>query len=395
MNIAAEVQNLCRGFERDEFAGRLARAQQAMAADGLAALLLTTEAEFRYFTGFQTQFWHSPTRPWFLVIPASGLPIAVVPDIGAPVVRRGFVGEVLSWSSPDPVDDGISQLTGVLSELAGKDDVIAMPMGPESSVRMPLRDLELLRSQLPCRFADASGLISSLRMIKSEAEIARIRHAANIAGNAFDRAGELFHVGQPLVDAFRAFKIECLNQGADDVIYLAGAADRDGYLDIISMPGVQPIRRGDILMLDTGVTFDGYFCDFDRNFLFGAPSPLITHAHQTLWDATEAGLAEARPGVRCQEVFAAMNNVITRAGYPTSSGVGRYGHGLGMQLTEWPSVAGFDHTELQPGMVITFEPSLALPGGKTLVHEENAVVRAGGTELLTRRESRVPRCLPG
>jgi Xaa-Pro aminopeptidase len=90
-----------------------------------------------------------------------------------------------------------------------------------------------------------------------------------------------------------------------------------------------------------------------------------------------------------------MNNVITRAGYNTGSHVGRYGHGLGMQLTEWPSMASFDHTELVPNMVITLEPSLIMDNGRTLVHEENAVVRRRGLELLSRRESREMRQLPG
>jgi putative spermidine/putrescine transport system permease protein len=76
-----------RGFDRSEFEARTARAQALMADHGLAALLLTTEPEVRYFTGYLTRFWESPARPWFLLVPASGAPIAVIPSIGA----------VLSW----------------------------------------------------------------------------------------------------------------------------------------------------------------------------------------------------------------------------------------------------------------------------------------------------------
>ncbi|MEL7140424.1 MAG: aminopeptidase P family N-terminal domain-containing protein, partial [Pseudomonadota bacterium] len=63
-----------RGFPPEEYASRLARAQALMAEHGLGALLLTTEPEIRYFTGFLTRFWESPTRPWFLVVPAMGRP---------------------------------------------------------------------------------------------------------------------------------------------------------------------------------------------------------------------------------------------------------------------------------------------------------------------------------
>lgn len=76
-----------RGFESAEFAMRCANAQRAMAADDVDALLLTSEADVRYFTGFMTQFWQSPTRPWFVLIPATGKPIAIIPSIGVPLMR--------------------------------------------------------------------------------------------------------------------------------------------------------------------------------------------------------------------------------------------------------------------------------------------------------------------
>ena len=69
-------------FDETEFANRLDRVQRAMSAHGFDALLITTEAELRYLSGFRTLFWQSPTRPWFTVIPASGKPIAIIPSIG-------------------------------------------------------------------------------------------------------------------------------------------------------------------------------------------------------------------------------------------------------------------------------------------------------------------------
>ena len=75
-----------RGFPVSEFEARLSRAQAAMAKTGLDGLFLTTETEIRYFTGFLTRFWLSPTRPWFLVVPAAGAPVAVIPSIGQAVM---------------------------------------------------------------------------------------------------------------------------------------------------------------------------------------------------------------------------------------------------------------------------------------------------------------------
>lgn len=67
-----------RGFEISEYQTRLARAQTMMAAAGLDALFVTTETDIRYFTGYLTRFWESPTRPWFLLVPQTGKPVAVI-----------------------------------------------------------------------------------------------------------------------------------------------------------------------------------------------------------------------------------------------------------------------------------------------------------------------------
>ena len=143
-------------------------------------------------------------------------------------------------------------------------------------------------------------------------------------------------------------------------------------------------------MLDTGCTWDGYFCDFDRNWAIGRADEAALRAYDVLWRTTEAGLEAAKPGNTCRDLFLAMSTVI---GEMDSSGgdIGRLGHGLGMQLTEQPSHAAFDKTVLQEGMVLTLEPSLSYGDGLMMVHEENIVIRADGAELLTRR---APRDLP-
>ena len=89
-----------------------------MAGQGLDALLLTTEPEVRYFTGFLTQFWQSPTRPWFLVVPAAGKPVAVIPAIGAACMRRTWLEDIRTWASPNPEDEGVSLLAEALRELS-------------------------------------------------------------------------------------------------------------------------------------------------------------------------------------------------------------------------------------------------------------------------------------
>jgi Xaa-Pro aminopeptidase len=351
----------------------------------LAALLLTTEPQVRYFSGFLTQFWQSPTRPWFLVVPARDRPVAVIPEIGVPTMARTWIEEIRSWPAPAPEDEGLSMLVQTLREAAGASGRIGLPMGPETHVRMPLADLEALRAARPgAEFVDATPLIRSLRLVKSQAEIDKIAYVCDVVSAAFQALPALLHSGQAEIEAFRNFKVEILQRGADDVPYLVGAAGPGGYEDVISPPSTRPLQDGDVLMLDTGSVFDGYFCDFDRNFAVGHVPDAARRAYEVLYRATEAGLQAARPGATAADLHLAMRREI-EAGGASGGGVGRLGHGLGMQLTEWPSLTPADHTVLQPGMVLTLEPSLSIGRGQMMIHEENVVVREGGAELLTRR----------
>jgi Xaa-Pro dipeptidase len=376
-----------RGFSPAEFEARLECAQRLMHQAGLGALLLSTEPELRWFSGFLTQFWQSPTRPWFLIVPAHGKPVAVIPAIGADCMGRTWLDDIRTWASPDPEDDGVSLLAASLRELAGGGPV-GVPMGPETHLRMPLADWARLRAALTgFEFTDATGVIRTLRSVKSEAEIDKLRHAARAASTAFVRVPDILAAGMPEAACFRAFKIAALEAGLDDVAYLVGGAGSGGYGDIISPPSERELMPGDVLILDVGGVYDGYFCDFDRNFAIGAAGDAAQRAHETVWRATEAGLMAARPGATCADLFHAMQGVMAAAGAAEAQ-VGRLGHGLGMQLTEFPSITPWDRTALVPGMVLTLEPGMAFGDGKVMVHEENIVIREGGPELLTVRAAR-------
>ena len=367
-----------RGFPAAEFEARVALAQALMAQHGLAALLLTTEPELRYFTGFLTRFWESPTRPWFVVVPASGKPIAVIPAIGAPVMARTWVDDIRTWRAPDPADDGVTLLTDTLREVAGGGP-IGVPMGHETHLRMPLEDYARLGASV--NLVSDQGIMRSLRLVKSEAELDKIRTACSIAGRAFDRVAEIAAPGLALSQVFRRFQMLCLEEGADWVPYLAGGAGPSGYDDVISPASDTPLSAGDVLMLDTGLVWDGYFCDFDRNFGIGAVDRRCLVGHRRLIEAVECAMEIARPGVTAADLFHAMDKVLT--GGAGGSEAGRYGHGLGMQLTEWPSLIPDDHTVLQPGMVLTLEPGIEISDAQVLVHEENIVIRDGGPERLS------------
>ena len=370
-----------RGFPPSEFEARTAAAQALMAKHDLAALLLTTETQIRYFTGYLTRFWESPSRPWFLVLPAQGKPIAVIPSIGAALMGATWIEDIRTWSAPDLTDDGVSLLAETLNEVCPADGRVGVPDGHETHVRMPLADLERIKSAIaPRQMTSDFGLTRALRLIKSEAEIVKIETACQIIARAFARVPEIACEGVPLDQIFRKFQMLCLEEGADWVPYLAGGAEQGGYTDVISPAREEPLALGDVLMLDTGLIWDGYFCDYDRNWSVGTPSPEVQSAHARLIDATQAAFEIARPGATASDLYHAMNNVLSQGAETTDAG--RLGHGLGMSLTEWPSLIATDHTPLQAGMVLTLEPGIAV-GGKILVHEENILITEGAPRFLS------------
>ena len=376
--------DLPRGFPDTEYKARVSRAQEMMARYDLAALFLTTEPDFRYFTGYLTKFWESPTRPWFLVLPASGDPVAVIPSIGAALMGRTWIRDIRTWRAPDYEDDGVSLLAETLAELAGGGN-IGVPMGLESQLRMPLGDWMRLQAISGLRFVPDQRIMWNLRAVKSEAEIDKIRAVCAVGDRVFARVPEIARAGVPLDRVFRDFQRLGLEEGADWVPYVAGASGAGGYSDVISPAGPEPLQRGDVLMLDTGMQRDGYFCDFDRNFSVGPAGQAENAAQAKLIDAVDAAAEIARPGTTASELFHVMDRLLTGG---QGSDAGRLGHGLGMQLTEGLSLIPQDHTEVQPGMVITLEPGVELSPGRIMVHEEDIVIREGATEFLSTRAGR-------
>lgn len=386
--MTSPPETVGRGFDRREFEARLARAQAAMTGDELDALVVTTAPNVRYFTGFNTQFWESPTRPWFIVVPREGSAIAVIPEIGAPGMAETWVEDIRTWPAPRPDDDGLSLLEAALVALPRRFGRIGWEMGRESVVRMPIRDFDTLRGRVGnLVFADGSPTLWSLRRVKSPAEVARLHHVCQLASAAFEALPQKLRLGDSEVEVRRKMQIALAEHGADSAPFVAVVSGQGGYSQCIVGPSERRLGDGDVLFVDTGATYDGYFCDFDRNFAFGHISDAARSAHEAVWDATEAGIAAARPGATTTDLWRAMARVLEAAG-SKGLNVGRMGHGLGLQLTEPPSNMPGDDTPLEPGMVMTIEPGMEYAPGRMLLHEENVVITEEGAELLTRRAPR-------
>ena len=374
-----------RGFPQSEFEHRAQKAQRIMNEEKLDAILLTTEPNVRYFSGFLTQFWQSPTRPWFLIVPREGELITVIPEIGRAGMESTWVNDIRTWASPCPEDDGITLLAQALSEVTMRFGRIGMTLGQESHLRMPANNFKQMTEKIsPTEIVDVALHLHRLKKIKSEAEILKIEHICQITSGAFENLPSQIRIGETQRQICLKLRQDILERGGDNSPYLIAGSGSGGYDNIIMGPTESVLENGHVLIIDTGSTFDGYFCDFDRNFAFGDLPEETRRAYDTVYRATDVGIETARPGKTTTDVWQAMWSVLEKGGALGNS-VGRMGHGLGMELTEWPSVMPGDDTLLEPGMVLTIEPGMSFAPGKEMVHEENILITEEGARILTRR----------
>ena len=376
-----------RGFEVSEYENRLDNIQKLMYESRMDAILLTTQADIEYYTGFKTQFFQSPTRPWYVLIPSNEKPKAIIPTIGESGMRRTWLDDIQTWISPNPKDDGISLLLSTIKSLTKKHKCLGVPKSQESVLRMPLDDYEnLVKSLDGIEIKDANKILRQVRLIKSTAEIEKIKHICQLTSQGFKDLNHLLKAGESEHENCKRFKQHLLSLGVDDTPYMVAGSGKDGYGSIIMGPGDKIIEEGDLFIVDTGSVFDSYFCDFDRNYAFGFICDEAKKAYQVVFDATDAGFNAAQVGNTTSDVYHAMNNVMQKGGALGNS-VGRLGHGLGLQLTEWPSNTAADNTTLEPGVILTLEPGMEYLPGKEMVHEENIVITENGPEWLTQRAS--------
>jgi Xaa-Pro aminopeptidase len=377
-------------FTAAEFEARIERARGLMTELELDGLMVTSEPNLEYLSGFVTQFaWSSPTRPWYFVLPREGEAVGVIPEIGESNWRAtSWCKTLVTWPSPTPENEGLDLLATAIGGIKRRFGRFGVELGQETRLGMAPGDLLRLGEAIrPFEMADCVPVLRELRLIKSMAELAHIRHICQIACDAFDHLPKLLRLGDSEKEICRKFAADLLLRGADKVPYTSIGTGKGGYDSIIMGPTERRLRKGDILLIDTGAKYAGYYCDFDRNIAIGEPPDEAKRVHDALWRATEAGIAAAVPGKTAADVFFAQAKVLEEAGLPVGN-VGRFGHGLGKVMTEFPSNKPIDRTPLRPGMVLTIEPSAMFGKGKILVHEEDLVVTEGRPRLLTRRAPR-------
>ena len=376
-------------FPKEEYLKRLDNIHKKLENENIDAIVITSPANFRYFSGLDSNFWESPTRPWFLIISKNGKIKALIPSIGLSAIESTFIIDIEVWQSPNPKDEGTSLLKKIIKTFP-KNSNIGFELGIESYLRMSIKEFLKIKKDLQeYNFIDSTNIIWSLRKIKSDLEIKNIEKVCSITSKVFNNLINKISLGMSEREIATIFKKDLINNGVDYIMYLSCVSGINGYNQIICNPSEKKIGDGDILIIDTGSTLNGYYCDFDRNFGFGNINQKSLDAYNKLWDATEKTLEIIKPGISCKEVYESLSKNLFSSNVKSS--VGRMGHGFGLQLTEPPSIMIDDNTILEKNMILALEPSIEIENDLMLVHEENILITQNGNRLLT---SRTPKELP-
>jgi Xaa-Pro dipeptidase len=367
----------------DERRRRLEHARRLMAAQKLDAVLLTGGTTLTYFTGAR---WGNSERLMALVLPARGEPFSVVPAFEEDRVR-----EQLAAGPLDDVDlrlwqEDESPFARVAQALRDR-GIGTGRLGLEETVKFVYSD-GIAAAAPGLRLTTATPITAGCRMIKDAHEIALIR----LAGEATLACYEA--VFRALAPGMTEAEVRALVAAAYARLgFSGGASVQVGEYTSSPHGSVTPqtIREGTIIMLDDGCVAEGYQSDITRTFVLGTATPKMKRVFAVVQEAQATALAAARPGVPLESIDAAARRVITDAGF----GPGfkyfthRLGHGLGMDMHEWPYLAkhnmfGWERSlAARPGMTFSNEPGIYIRGEFGVRLEDDMVITEAGAELLT------------
>ncbi|MDY5953870.1 MAG: aminopeptidase P family protein [Kiritimatiellia bacterium] len=232
------------------------------------------------------------------------------------------------------------------------------------------------------RYAPISGLLSELRGVKSRDEIARIEAAAKLADEVFLDSLNSGWPGRTEREIAAGIKVAMIARGVEEsfeTIVAAGANGSDCHHRCSAEVRVQ---ERDAVLVDMGVRLDGYCSDMTRCVSFGKPSALYRKIYALVLEANCRAIEAIRPGIPCCEVDAVARGVIEKAGYGKAFGHS-LGHSVGLEIHESPAFSPTCRTVLKPGMVITVEPGIYLPGRLGIRIEDFIVVTGDGCRILT------------
>jgi Xaa-Pro dipeptidase len=372
---------------------RQERARKLMSENALDAIVVMGGAKtpgneadegtsLRYFTGIR---WWGGERLFAFVLPAKGAAFYVCPAFEEDRAREQIAkspgaghADVRLWQEDENPYQLVAQGLKERGIATGK-------VGIEETIRFVFSD-GIAKAAPQITLASATPVTAGCRMVKSAHEIALMRLAAQVTLSAYEA---VYHA---LREGMTQQQVAGLVAAAYEQLGFPGEASVEvdeytAYPHGSTTP--QVIREGSIVMIDDGCTVEGYQSDITRTFVLGKAPERSGDKMKKVFDivhrAQAAALAAARPGVECGAIDVAARKVITDAGYGPDYKYffHRLGHGIGMDMHEWPYLVRGNTTKLQPNVTTSDEPGIYIRGEFGVRLEDDMHVTEDGAELFT------------
>jgi Xaa-Pro aminopeptidase len=250
--------------------------------------------------------------------------------------------------------------------------------------RMTCDVFQSLASRLPMKASlePVHGWIEDLRMVKSPAEIERIRRSVETNSKAFEQAAARVRPGMREQDLAAELEYRMRRLGAEkpafETIVAGGARSALPH----ATPTAARLNAGDLVVVDMGAMREGYASDMTRMMFLGRPGTKVTRMYRAVLEAQLAAIDSVRAGVATARVDRAARSVLKAHGLERAF-VHSTGHGLGLEIHEPPRLGRSDKTRLEAGMVVTIEPGAYVEDFGGIRIEDTVVVTERGCEILT------------
>jgi Xaa-Pro dipeptidase len=232
-------------------------------------------------------------------------------------------------------------------------------------------------------FVSAEEKLRKLRMVKDEKELEIIREACSLADFAIETGCAEIQEGKTELEVLAAVEYALKKKGVNEMSFstmvLTGANGASPH----GTPGMTKIQKGDLVLFDLGVVWNGYCSDITRTVAYGDINDKQKEIYDTVLKAQLAAVEASKPGAPCSEIDLTARNLISEAGYGDYF-PHRLGHGLGVSVHEYPSLTETNSLLLEEGMVFTIEPGIYVPGVAGVRIEDDLAVTADGVEILTK-----------
>ena len=334
--------------------------------DELDAILLTSEANCYYATGFMGEGIALVTRRGSWYFTDSRYTEAADKAIGDAAVIR----EV---SREKPFSALINEaLAEAGAEKAGFEEQ-----------RMTVAEHAVYSEKLHCTLTPASSLMTELRGSKDEEELSCMTAAQRIAEGALEQILKEIRPGMTEKEIAARLNYLMVSAGAEKTAFDTIVASGPNGSMPHAVPGMRKVREGDFITMDFGCVYKGYCSDMTRTVALGRPSDEMRNVYDIVLQAQLAGIAAAKAGVTGAVIDGAARKVIQDAGYGVYFGHS-FGHSLGIDIHEAPNAAPGNDKPMPDGAVVSAEPGIYLPGKFGVRIEDVMILRPDGAQVITK-----------